>query len=177
MEDWAEDRRKQILDVLKGRREPITGSELARQFQVSRQVIVQDIALLRAKGETILATPRGYLVPGAVGQVPGMTRILACVHSKEGVEEELKTIVRMGGEVVDVTVEHPLYGQLSGMLMLRSEVDVDRFMEGLKITGAKLLSSLTEGVHLHTIRVSNLETFNAIREKLRQKGFLLEDQD
>jgi transcriptional regulator of NAD metabolism len=61
----SETRRKAILEKLETSSDPITGTALADFFQVSRQVIVQDIALLRASGLGILATSNGYLIPKA----------------------------------------------------------------------------------------------------------------
>ena len=41
-------RRQAIIDILKNSLQPVSGTYLAKTLQVSRQVIVQDIALLRA---------------------------------------------------------------------------------------------------------------------------------
>ncbi|NPV69411.1 MAG: transcription repressor NadR [Firmicutes bacterium] len=171
----AEERRSGIQSLLLKSAKPCTGSELAANLGVSRQVIVQDIAILRARGEPIVATPQGYVMrEAALG--PGETRVVACSHGAGNVREELLTIVREGGEILDVIVEHPLYGEISGRLMLRSEADVDRFLSRMDRTRAILLSSLTGGVHLHTIRVPGPAAFSAILTALREKGYLLDEQ-
>ena len=100
---------------------PVSAAALAERFSVSRQIIVGDVALLRAGGTDILATPRGYLLGGRGG---GVERTVACVHAPEEMERELNAIVDAGGEVVDVIVEHPVYGQLTGLLGVRSRYDV-----------------------------------------------------
>ncbi len=169
----AEERRSAIQSLLLKSARPCTGAELATSLGVSRQVIVQDIAILRARGEPILATPQGYAMrEAALG--PGETRVIACRHDAGEVREELLTMVRAGGEVLDVIVEHPLYGEISGRLMLRTESDVERFMSRLERTRASLLSSLTNGVHLHTIRAPGPAAFSAITVALKEKGFLLD---
>ncbi|NPV53662.1 MAG: transcription repressor NadR [Firmicutes bacterium] len=170
----GERRRKELLEVLRKRRAPVTGSELAGMLSVSRQVIVQDIAILRAEGVDLVATPRGYiLAEAAAGRIP--TRVMACRHS--GVEElrdELLTIVGLGGRVVDVVVEHPLYGELRGMLMIESADDVEGFVRTLSEKEAKPLSVLTEGIHLHTIQAASEAALDNIERALGAKGYLFE---
>ena len=61
-------RRRRILERLRPQASPIPASELAREFRVSRQCLVQDVAILRASGQEILATPRGYRLPGPTGR-------------------------------------------------------------------------------------------------------------
>ena len=171
----ADERRSAIQSLLLKSGKPCTGSDLATLLGVSRQVIVQDIAILRARGEAIVATPQGYVMrEAAMG--PGETRVIACKHGLADVRQELLTIVRASGEVLDVIVEHPLYGEISGKLMLRNESDVDRFMSRLDRTQASLLSSLTGGVHLHTIRVPGPAAFSTIVSSLREKGYLLDEE-
>ncbi len=170
----AERRRTAIQEQLLMNTGPVTGQELAERLGVSRQVIVQDIALLRTSGVEILATPRGYLLNrGAFG---GIKRLIACRHRSEHVANELLTIVRLGGEVMDVIVEHPLYGEITGQLLLSTEKEVEEFVDRLSRAKARLLSSLTDGVHLHTIRVPDLETYKTITSALEDKGYLLNDK-
>ncbi len=170
--DTAE-RRKRLVEMLAENPDvPISGSQLASSLGVSRQVIVQDVAVLRAKGEGIIATPRGYtLLPG--GKPLGVTRLLAVKHTREDTRQELYASVDLGVEVVDVIVDHPVYGQLTGQLSLHTRADVDMFLKTIDQTGAGLLSSLTDGVHLHTVRASNLKQIAALEETLRNRGFLL----
>lgn len=122
----AEERRETILKLLRQSAQPVSASTLAGQLSVSRQIIVGDIALLRAGGEDILATPRGYCLQNAAAA--GLTRRVAVRHDEAGMEAELNTMVDNGCTVVDVIVEHPLYGQLTGPLQLSSRYDVAQFI-------------------------------------------------
>ncbi|MGB9662107.1 MAG: transcription repressor NadR [Moorellaceae bacterium] len=167
----ATERREKILDILR-RGEPVTGAELARRLGVSRQVIVQDVALLRAGGSGILATPQGYLLP-ASEEV--FKRTFACRHDLRGLEKELLLIVDHGGKVLDVAVEHPLYGELRGYLMLSSRREVYEFIDKLKRSGAKPLYTLTgSGVHLHTVSAASEAVLKVIGQALAEAGILLE---
>ena len=168
----AQDRRQAILDTLRRSGGPVSASALAEQFSVSRQIIVGDIALLRAAGAEISATPRGYIIlPAATG----LTRQVACQHDAAGMEAELNTMVDNGGTVVDVIVEHPVYGQLTGPLQLSNRYDVAQFLSRCAQSEARPLSALTEGIHLHTLSCSDEAAFNRVREALRALGVLLED--
>ena len=164
-------RRNAILRALNEADGPISASALAGQFHVSRQIIVGDIALLRAAGAGISATPRGY-VPERAEQ--GITRTVACRHPIEGTEQELQIMVDNGCAVLDVVVEHAVYGQLTGQLRIRSRYDIAQFMERLTADGAKPLSSLTDGIHLHTIVCPDEAAFERTCAALRKAGFLLE---
>lgn len=166
------ERRLEILNSLKQLEKPIKGTELAEKFGVSRQVIVQDIALLRAKGEDILATPQGYII--LKKEEVNVIRTIVCKHSGYNeIEDELITIVDMGGKVLDVIVEHPLYGEIKSPLMISSRLDVEEFMKNLKATKAEPLSSLTDGVHIHSIEARDEETLEKIKVALWQKGYLI----
>ena len=168
----AQDRRQAILDTLRRSGGPVSASALAEQFSVSRQIIVGDIALLRAAGAEISATPRGYVIPPAT---TGLTRQVACQHDAAGMEAELNTMVDNGCTVVDVIVEHPVYGQLTGPLQLSNRYDVAQFLSRCAQSEARPLSALTEGIHLHTLSCSDEAAFNRVREALRALGVLLED--
>lgn len=169
-------RREEILKVIQKSKEPIKGSQLAKLFSVSRQVIVQDIAILRAAGAEIIATPNGYITPSNfVSQKH--RRIIACRHSEEGTEEELMIIVNLGGTAVDVIVEHEIYGEFKAELMLASPADVKNFIRKVKEEGAKLLSSLKEGIHLHTIEAPTPEILDRIEEALDSKGYILKEDE
>jgi transcriptional regulator of NAD metabolism len=169
--DSAEARRRRILDWMRSHDAPILGSELARHFRVSRQCLVQDMAILRASGEEILATPRGYGLPRRTEHAH--RAILACRHEPERTEEELQVLVDHGVKILDVIVEHPLYGELRGALMLESRTDVRDFLQKMAATKAALLSSLTRGVHLHTVEASRPEMITRAKAELRARGFLL----
>ena len=168
----AAQRREKILKQLHGASGPISASTLAAGLGVSRQIVVGDVALLRAGGAEIEATPRGYQFHPAPG---GYTGILACVHrTADEMRTEMYTVVVQGGVMVDVAVENPLYGELRGNLNVSSRYEVDTFLAGAASTPEGLLSRMTGGVHLHTLRCPDEETFRRIEEALRQKGLLYE---
>ena len=156
----AAQRRESILKRLSGAEAPVSASALAALLGVSRQIVVGDVALLRAGGAQIDATPRGYQLHPAE---KGYTAILACVHS---------TVVDQGGIVVDVAVENSLYGELRGNLNLASRYDVDNFIQQAKDTPEALLSRMTGGVHLHTLHCPDAGSFERIKKELEEKGIL-----
>lgn len=147
----------------------MTGTDLAQRFGVSRQVIVQDIALLRAGGAQVLATPQGYLITRSTG----LQAVLACCHAGEQIEEEMGVVVDYGGKILDVIVDHPVYGELRGNLLIGNRRDLALFLAALRKTAASPLSALTGGVHLHTIEVRDQAMLQEIIEALQKKGFLL----
>lgn len=165
-------RRNEILEVLRQAETPVNAAALAKKFGVSRQIIVGDVALLRAGGEEISATPRGYLISRASS---ALVRTVACSHTFAQMEEELNSIVDQGCTVVDVAVDHPLYGQLVGKLELSSRYEVGQFVERCQREEAQPLSMLTHGVHLHAIRCPDEGAFQRVRAALRESGILLEE--
>lgn len=168
----AEDRRQAILDMLSSSHRPVSASALASRFSVSRQIIVGDVALLRASGADISATPRGYIIlPAATG----LRRQVAVQHDAAKIELELNAIVDQGCTVVDVIVEHPLYGQLTGPLQISSRHEVAQFMVRCRQTAAMPLSRLTEGLHLHTLSCPDEEAYRRTCQALRTLGILLEE--
>ena len=171
----AGERRQEIINILNKSKDPVKGTELSEKLQVSRQVIVQDIAILRAKGENIFATPQGYLMP-RIYEKDRLIKTIVCNHkNNEELEDELRTIVDLGGKVIDVIVEHPLYGEIKSQLQIGSRHDLMLFMDNLKTTKAEPLSSLTDGVHLHTIEVNSEEIFHKIKEALSKKKYLIKE--
>ena len=170
----AAQRREKILSRLTGAAEPVSASALAGELGVSRQIVVGDVALLRAGGTQIDATPRGYqLHPEA----KGCTGILACVHSTaEEMRTELYTVVDQGGVVVDVAVENPLYGELRGNLNLASRYDVDNFIRQAAQTPECLVIRMTGGVHLHTLRCPDEATFARVKAALEAHGLLYQKE-
>ena len=161
----AEERRVVIAQTLTADH-PISATALARRFAVSRQIIVGDIALLRAAGLDIVATPRGY----KLGETTGLIRAVACLHTAGQTEAELLTMVDHGCTVVDVVVEHPLYGQLTGQLSLASRYDVAQFVG--KIRDSVPLSALTGGVHLHHLRCPDEAAYQRVCRALEGLGIL-----
>lgn len=165
----AIERRNAIYQVLSADT-PISATALAGRFGVTRQVVVGDIALLRAEGRSVIATPRGYIIP-----VPdGFLRTIACVHNAAQTRDELNAMVDCGCTVIDVVVEHPVYGQLTAPLAISSRYDVEQFIEKMASASASPLSALTEGIHLHTLSCPDEEVFNHLRDKLREMGMLFE---
>ncbi len=168
----ASERRETIVRLLHAAETPLTGAHLATRLGVTRQVVVQDVAVLRASGVNILATPRGYALL-AEAKVTGVTKLIAVRHHRDETAEELYAAVDLGIEVIDVVVDHPVYGQLTGQLSLRTRSDVDQFLRRMDNTGAGLLSSLTDGVHLHTVRGKTRACIDSLERILEKKGFLL----
>jgi transcriptional regulator of NAD metabolism len=166
-----EERKQRILTELKNRNY-LKGSELAEIFAVTRQVIVKDIAIIRAEGYDIIATPNGYFLnlPGKTNRV---RRVIATRHDRENIYRELEIIIDNGGKVLDVIVEHPVYGEIKANLMLDNRADLTSFMENIKNRKAKPLSSLTDGVHLHTVEGDSEEILERIVYNLDQEGFLI----
>ena len=164
------DRKAAIIEAIRTSETPVSASALARKLHVSRQIIVGDIALIRASGTQIIATPRGYVWERSNA---GSERKIAVLHAPQQMREELYTIVDQGAEVVDVIVEHPTYGQLVGQLQLSSRYDVDQFID--RMQGNEPLSQLTHGVHLHTIRCRGAAVFERVENALRKKGLLYEE--
>jgi len=166
------DRRESILSDIINSKKPLTGGFLAGKYNVTRQVIVQDIAILRAAGKEIIATPQGYILP-RYHETKTFNRIIASKHDVAGMEDELTTIVSHGGSVLNVIIYHPLYGEFKGQLMISSIQDVHSFISRMNKEGAEPLSSLTEGVHLHTIEADSIEILDEIENALEKKGYLL----
>lgn len=163
-----------ILSWLKESGNPLTGKILAERTNVSRQVIVQDISLLKAKGEPIVATARGYVYLSKEGEGNTFTRTIAVRHQPEDTADELYTLVDHGVTVQNVMVEHSIYGDLTGSLMLKNRRDVDAFLNELAATRSALLSKLTGGVHLHKIEAETTRQLDEACEALKQAGYLLE---
>lgn len=173
---YGEDRRQILLQKIKTSPAPLTGSELAAFANVSRQVIVSDMTLLKAKGEPIIATSQGYLyLSGRANEE--VSRSIPCRHTKEDTERELKLLVNAGVTVKDVIVEHPVYGELTAGIHVSSEEDVERFMQRVRETGASYLLELTGGFHLHTITAPNAAVLDRAIEAMRDHGFLLEETE
>lgn len=169
-----DERRRRIMALLQESEQPITGTELATRMGVSRQIIVQDIALLRAQGAEVVATSLGYLLAQRLAQAAHRA-VLAVRHDRERTEDELLTMIDRGLRVIDVVVEHPIYGELRGLLRLESREDVAGFIARLRESEAGLLSALTKGVHLHTVEASRPESIARAQAALYAKGYLLED--
>ena len=165
----SEARRRALSERLKGAQGPLSAAALARELSVSRQIIVGDVALLRAAGASVTATPRGYLLDRPL---PGLTRTVACLHSGADMERELTLMVDQGCTVENVIVDHPVYGQLTGPLKLSSRYDISEFIRKVEENSARPLSMLTDGIHLHTLRCPDEDTFQRTLAALEAAGFL-----
>ena len=163
----AKSRREYIKKALSDSNVPLTASYFANILNVSRQIIVGDVAILRASGVDILATPRGYMMSGESEGEFSYISLIACKHTADRLRDELYTIVDFGATVIDVTIEHAIYGEISGTLNLSSRYDVDMFMEKVeKEKNSTPISSLTDGVHLHRIGCKKKATFELIKAAL-----------
>ena len=170
----SSERREKIKEKLfSSGNAPISAAKLARSFGVSRQIIVGDIALLRASGIDIEATPKGYILrSGASFMKRGR---VVCLHGGDKTEEELNICVDNGCRVLDVIVEHPVYGQLTGMLDIATRYDVRNFMKKSRDASAHALYELTDGIHIHTLEYADDETFARTVSELDAAGLLYKE--
>jgi len=168
-------RRIKVLAMIKGSDRALSASFLARELGVSRQVIVGDVALLRAEGQEIIATARGYMVDN-VTKKNQYTRKIACQHTPEQTIGELYLLVDLGVRVDDVVIEHEVYGELTGYLGIESRADVDLFIKKLEASQARLLSELTMGIHLHTVSCRNREHFDEVMVAMGKEGYLVSEK-
>ena len=172
----AEKRRSKIIKLLGEADGPISALALAEELSVSRQIIVGDVAVLRAAGNEIYATPRGYVL-GSRKPDPSFPYVgmIASKHGREELKDELYTIVDFGATVINVIVEHPIYGQLTGYMYVSSRYEVDTLFENALSNEESLLCDLTGGVHLHQIGCSDEKLFHLIEAELKKKGFIIEN--
>ena len=163
-------RRKMIVTLLKQSKDPLSGTALGKETGVSRQVVVQDMALLRTEGYDIVATPRGYVL----NTPKSAARVFKVHHTSEQTEAELTAIVDLGGCVVDVMVNHRAYGKMSANLNIKSRRDVVQFMEQMQTGKSVPLMNVTSGYHFHMITADREEILDEIEDALRSMGFLAE---
>lgn len=168
----SNERRDHITKLLLESYEPLKGSFIAKKYSVTRQVIVKDIAILRAQGKKIIATPDGYIINANQHKVKA---IIAVMHTEEKMFDELSIIIKYGGTIEDVIVEHPLYGEIKGMLMIKNYNELNKFIQKCQEQKVKLLSALTNGVHLHTIAAETQEDINLIISELKKYNFIVSD--
>lgn len=165
----GEERRQQIMEYIAGSSTPVSGTELAGKFQVSRQVIVQDIALLRAEGHEVLSTNRGYLCQSR----PRVSRVFYVYHENDRILEELNLIADCGGCAKDVFVQHGIYGTLRAALLVDSRKKALAFVEHISDGTCSPLNTVTRGYHYHTVEAESEEVLDTIEEELRSRGFLV----
>lgn len=169
----GEKRRELILSWLQSEDSPLTGSELSKRTNVSRQIIVQDISLLKARNEPIIATSQGYVYMQGKHEQPLFQRLIVCHHKPEQTVDELNLLVDHGVVVKNVIVEHPVYGELTASIMVSTRKEVAEFLNKVKETNASFLSQLTEGIHLHTIEADSISKLDDACRALEEAGFLV----
>lgn len=164
----ANQRRETILSMLQKSETPVSATSLAQTLGVTRQVIVGDVALLRASGHEIIATPRGYVVE----KKENYSYVIACEHTPERLLEELLVIIHCGCGIINVIVEHAVYGQITGNLHIFTQSEAEEFVRVMNETDCKPLSEITQNIHLHTLHCPSEVHFQNVVSALREKGFL-----
>ncbi len=163
------ERRKALVTLLHAERDPIPGGELARRFEVSRQIIVQDISVLKGMGYEILSTHNGYVLHKS----PLAERVFKVKHTTAETEEELNCVVDLKGTVVDVFVWHKVYGRICAPLNIFSRLQVKQFLEGVRTGKSSELMNVTGGYHYHTVRADSEEILDRIGEELDRRGYIV----
>ena len=169
------ERRVEILKELEHAKKPVSGTLLAKKMGVSRQVIVQDMALLRASDKNIISTTRGYLLYKE--DVSKVKRAFVVRHTNENIREELYSIVDCGGKMLDVSVFHNVYGMITVDLIIQNRREADDFLQKMNKINSEPLLTLTNGKHIHTIETDNEEILDRIEQVLRKQGFLVEENN
>lgn len=164
----AAERRKAIANLLLSGNESISGSVLSEKFGVSRQIIVQDISVLKGTGYEILSTHNGYVMQKS----PLKERVFKLRHTSEQTEDELNLIVDLGGTVVDVFVWHKVYGKMEAKLNIFSRLHVKQFLEGVRIGKSSELMNITGGYHYHTVRGASEDVLDQIESSLAARGYI-----
>lgn len=169
----GEKRRENLLKILQESNRPVSGTKLAEKFAVSRQVIVQDIALLRAKNHNVMSTHRGYILQST----ENIQRVFKVKHSEEKLQDELNLIVDCGGKVEDVFVYHKLYGIIRVEMNIKSRRDAQKYVEGIKGGVSVPLEQITSEYHYHTVTADSQETLDEIQKELQEQGYLVALRD
>ena len=164
----AADRRKEIINLLLSSNEAISGGKLSEEFGVSRQIIVQDITVLKGTGYDILSTHNGYIIQKS----PLKERVFKVYHTTEQTEDELTTIVNLGGTIVDVFVWHKVYGKMTAPLNIFSSLHIKQFIEGVRSGKSTELMNITGGYHYHTVRAETEEILDKIEEALKSRNYI-----
>lgn len=165
----GQERRDAMIEMIRNSEKPVSGTALAKEFAVSRQVIVQDIALIRAAGYEVLSTHRGYLL----GHKGAVTRIFKVSHTDEEIADELNLIVDLGGKVQDVQVNHKVYGRMKADLGIHSRKQVQDFVEEIRSGKSSPLKNITSNYHYHTVEADSEEVLDLIGEELNERGYLV----
>lgn len=165
-----EEREKRIIEILESSETLVSGTYLAELFNVSRQVIVQDIAILKARNIDIISTNRGYRLLSK-----GIKKIIKVKHDDSEIRNELNAIVDLGASIEDVFVVHKTYGEIRVKLDIKSRRDVDLLVENINSKLSKPLKNLTDNYHYHTIIVENENIFKEVQDKLKSLGILIDN--
>ena len=187
----SEARRASLLDALRSANVPVSGGQLANTLNVSRQIIVQDIALLREAGASIVATTKGYVLADAAqtaaqnatqtmaqnAEQPAVhldepARTFKLHHEVEQTRDELQTIIALGGRVHNVSISHRAYGRITAPLEIANQADIERFINDIESGKSSPLSTATSGYHYHLVSAPSDEALEAIGRALADKGFL-----
>ncbi len=168
----GEQRRTEIRRMLLDAQQPMTGTALAKGLHVSRQVIVQDIALMRAENMAILSTNKGYLLRPDAARSSQPKRVFFVRHSTEQVLDEFMTVIDLGGRILDVAVEHELYGPIRADLLIENAQDALDFVERLAACRDNPLKVLTDDCHFHTVAAPSEKLLDLIEQEFRAKGYL-----
>jgi len=163
------ERRRQIIELLTASLEPVSGETLSSRFEVSRQIIVNDISALRESGYEIEATHYGYVLQTS----PKKMRDFKVKHTTEQTEDELSLIVSLGGTVENVYVWHRVYGRIEASLNIFSKAQITRFIEGVRSGKSTELMNITGGYHYHTVRADSEDTLDRIEKALRENGYIV----
>lgn len=169
----GEYRRTEILRLLKERGTPLSGTALAKELGVSRQVIVQDIALIRAENHNILSTNKGYVFRTESEEIAQPKRVFRVRHTTDEVLDEFLTVLELGGTVLDVAVEHEIYGQIRVDLLIETAQDAREFVYKLSNCKDNPLKVLTDDCHYHTVTAPSEKLLDLIQRELSEKGFLI----
>ena len=164
-----EQRRNELAAYLLSKKEAVSGSALSEIFKVSRQIIVKDIGILKEEGYSIISTHNGYVVQGS----PLFERVFKVRHTTEQTEDELNTVVDLGGTVVDVYVWHKVYGKITAPLNISSRLHVAQFIEGVRSGKSLELMNITSGYHYHTIRAENDDVLDKIFDELKKRNYIV----
>lgn len=164
------ERREEIISQIQNSTTAVSGKELASTYDVSRQVIVQDIALIRAMGYDIISTNRGYIL----NMPKSISKVFKVRHTDEQLEEELCTVVDNGGCIENVMINHRVYGRMEARLQISSRRKIKEFMDDIHSGKSSPLKNITSGYHYHKVSADSIETLNMIEEELKRKGFLIQ---
>ncbi|MGN0182781.1 MAG: 3H domain-containing protein [Candidatus Ornithomonoglobus sp.] len=167
------ERTEAILERISQSSSPVSGSTLSLEFGVSRQIIVKDIAALKAQGNDIIATTKGYMLH----RVPMPERVFKVVHKDDEIQQELQSIVDAGGIVKDVFVWHKIYGKIEGELNIKTHEDITEYINSLKNGRSSPLKNVTNEYHYHTVAADSEAVLDKVRAALDKAGFLVKDEE